>query len=224
MSLFGKEESIRMIGSIRAMRLDNIVVDGRTLPSGWLSENGLHVRVVRELSSFKEDGSIARAGESYHNAIYFTSDYGLDEKRIFRLPGSSMRHNPDHWSQEIVDAEVYSLLNKNQRLIEEKQRLDQKRAEAQLAQDERMRQRDSLIELFFSQHGQKAVTYRKNQIVATCDGLIWQVSSKIHDDVELSSYGDDGKRTRVVSNEAILIPANDKIMREFRSMLHGIST
>lgn len=222
--MFGNPEMIRMITSIRAMRLDNVLVDGRTLPSGWLHENGLNVRVVRELCAFNEDGSIANAGESYHNAIYFTSDYGLDEKRIFRLPGSHIFYdNPNRWSQETVDAEIYYMLDKNQRLIEEKQRLDEKRLAAQDARDERMRQRDSLIELFFSRHGKAAQSFRVNQIVATRDGLIWQISSKIHGDVELSSYGDDGKRSRIVSNEAILIPANDKIIREFRSMLRGIS-
>lgn len=212
-----------MIGSIRAMRLDNVSVDGRTIPSGWLSENGLNVRVVRELCAFKEDGTIARAGESYHNTIYFTSDYGLDEKRIFRLPGSHVFHdNPNRWSQETVDAEVYYMLDKNQRLIEMRQRDNQKRAEAQAAHDQRIRQRDSLIELFFSHHGKTANTFRVGQWVATRNGLIWKVDKKNADSVILcASNGVLDYKT--MPADEILIPANDRIIREFRSMLRGIS-
>src|SRR5690606_35176734 len=162
---------LKSIASITAMRTDNVIVDDRIIPVGWLEENGVNVRIERELSPFNYDGSLAKAGECFLYAIYFTSDYGLDERRIFHLPGSSR----GVWSQSSVDSEIIYILDKNQRLADEKTRQDQKRAEAQRLHDERMNKRDQLIELFFSQHGKPASSYRIGQIVATRDGLIWKI-------------------------------------------------
>lgn len=213
-----KNHLLKSIASIRAMRLDNYLVDGYEIPIGWLSENGVNVRIERELSPFNYDGTFAKAGECFLYAIYFTSDYGLDERRIFHLPGSSR----GVWSQSSVDSEIIYMLDKNQRLADEKTRQDQKRAEAQRLHDERMNKRDQLIELFFSQHGKPASAYRVNQLVATRDGLIWKIDHKESDSIVLCAANEVLDYKSVPHNE-ILVPANDKITREFRSMLHGIS-
>lgn len=212
-----KNHLLKAIASIRAMRLDNYLVDGYEIPIGWLSENGVNVRIERELSPFKPDGTLAQAGECFIYVIYFTSDYGLDERRIFHLPGSSR----GVWSQSSVDSEIIYMLDKNQRLADEKTRQDQKRAEAQRLHDERMCKRDQLIGLFFEQHGKPASSYRIGQIVATRDGLVWKIA-KIHNDVELIPYGGDSMKVRVVPNDELLIPGSKKYRDKFRYELRGI--
>lgn len=211
-----KNHLLKSIASIRAMRLDNYLVDGYEIPIGWLSENGVNVRIERELSPFNYDGSLAKAGECFLYAIYFTSDYGLDERRIFHLPGSSR----GVWSQSSVDSEIIYILDKNQRLADEKTRQDQKRAEAQRLHDERMCKRDQLIGLFFEQHGKPASSYRIGQIVATRDGLVWKIA-KIRNDVELISHGGGNLKVRVVPNDELLVPASKKYRDKFRYELRA---
>lgn len=213
-----KNHLLKAIASIRAMRLDNYLVDGYEIPIGWLAENGIKVSVFREPSPFKPDGTLAQAGECFIYVIYFTSDYGLDERRIFHLPGSSR----GVWSQSSVDSEIIYILDKNQRLADEKTRQDQKLAEEQRLHDERMNKRDQLIELFFSQHGKPASSYRIGQIVATRDSLVWKIASKIRNDVELISHGGGSLNVRVVPNDALLIPASKKYRDKFRYELRGI--
>ena len=214
-----KNHLLKSIASITAMRTDNVIVDDRIIPVGWLEENGVNVRIERELSPFNYDGSLAKAGECFLYAIYFTSDYGLDERRIFHLPGSSR----GVWSQSSVDSEIIYILDKNQRLADEKTRQDQKLAEEQRLHDERMCKRDQLIGLFFEQHGKPASSYRIGQIVATRDGSLWKIASKIHNDVGLIPYGGDSLKVRVVPNDELLVPASKKYRDKFRYELSGIS-
>src|SRR5690606_38596435 len=169
--MFGDKRLYSMIASIAAMRTDNIMVDDRIIPVGWLAENGINVRISRELSAFRDDGTIAKAGEAYYNSIHFTSEYGLDESRTIRLYGR-------HWDQQTVYNEILSLLDLNQRKQNEWERENQKRIEAQRLHDERMCKRDQLIGLFFEQHGKPASSYRIGQIVATRDGLVWKIASR----------------------------------------------
>jgi hypothetical protein len=214
--MFGDKRLYSMIASIAAMRTDNIMVDDRIIPVGWLAENGINVRISRELSAFRDDGTIAKAGEAFYNAIHFTSEYGLDETRTIRL------NYGRHWDQLTVYNEILCLLDLNQRKRDEWECENQKRIEAQRLHDERMNKRDQLIELFFSQHGKPASAYRVNQLVATRDGLIWKIDHKESDSIVLCAANGVLDYKSVPHNE-ILVPANDKITREFRSMLHGIS-
>lgn len=211
-----KNHLLKSIASIAAMRTDNIMVDDRIIPVGWLKENGIDVRVSCELSTFKNDGTIAKAGEAFYNAIHFTSEYGLDETRTIRL------NYGRHWDQLTVYNEILSLLDLNQRKQNEWERENQKRIEAQRLHDERMNKRDQLIELFFSQHGKPASSFRVGQWVATRNGLIWKIDHKESDSIVLCAANGVLDYKSVPHNE-ILVPANDKITREFRSMLHGIS-
>src|SRR5690606_40830088 len=119
-----KNHLLKSIASITAMRTDNVIVDDRIVPVGWLAENGINVRISRELSAFRDDGTIAKAGEAYYNSIHFTSEYGLDESRTIRLYGR-------HWDQQTVYNEILSLLDLNQRKQNEWERENQKRIEAQ---------------------------------------------------------------------------------------------
>jgi hypothetical protein len=212
--MFGDKRLYSMIASIAAMRTDNIMVDDRIIPVGWLAENGINVRISRELSAFRDDGTIAKAGEAYYNSIHFTSEYGLDETRTIRL------NYGRHWDQLTVYNEILCLLDLNQRKRDEWECENQKRIEAQRLHDERMNKRDQLIELFFSQHGKPASAYRVNQLVATRDGLIWKIDHKESDSIVLCAANGVLDYKSVPHNE-ILVPANDKITREFRSMLHG---
>jgi hypothetical protein len=211
-----KNHLIKSIASITAMRTDNVIVDDRIVPVGWLAENGINVRISRELSAFRDDGTIAKAGEAFYNAIHFTSEYGLDETRTIRL------NYGRHWDQLTVYNEILCLLDLNQRKRDEWECENQKRIEAQRLHDERMNKRDQLIELFFSQHGKPASSYRIGQIVATRDGLVWKIDHKESDSIVLCAANGVLDYKSVPHNE-ILVPANDKITREFRSMLHGIS-
>jgi hypothetical protein len=213
--MFGDKRLYSMIASIAAMRTDNIMVDDRIIPVGWLAENGVNVRIERKLSAFRDDGTIAKAGEAFYNAIHFTSEYGLDERRTIRLSGR-------HWDQQTVYNEILSLLDLNQRKQNEWERENQKRIEAQRLHDERMNKRDQLIGLFFEQHGKPASSYRIGQIVATRDGLVWKIA-KIHNDVELISHGGGSLKVRVVPNDELLIPASKKYRDKFRYELHSIS-
>ena len=159
--MFGDKRLYSMIASIAAMRTDNIMVDDRIIPVGWLAENGVNVRIERKLSAFRDDGTIAKAGEAFYNAIHFTSEYGLDETRTIRL------NYGRHWDQLTVYNEILCLLDLNQRKRDEWECENQKRIEAQRLHDERMNKRDQLIELFFSQHGKPASAYRVNRFNAS---------------------------------------------------------
>jgi hypothetical protein len=211
-----KNHLLKSIASITAMRTDNVIVDDRIVPIGWLKENGIDVRVSCELSAFKNDGTIAKAGEAFYNAIHFTSEYGLDETRTIRL------NYGRHWDQLTVYNEILCLLDLNQRKRDEWECENQKRIEAQRLHDERMNKRDQLIELFFSQHGKPASSYRIGQIVATRDGLVWKIASK-HNDVELIPHGGDSLKVRVVPNDVLLIPGSKEYRDKFRYELHSIS-
>jgi hypothetical protein len=213
--MFGDKRLYSMIASIAAMRTDNIMVDDRIIPVGWLAENGVNVRIERKLSAFRDDGTIAKAGEAFYNAIHFTSEYGLDETRTIRL------NYGRHWDQLTVYNEILCLLDLNQRKRDEWECENQKRIEAQRLHDERMNKRDQLIGLFFEQHGKPASSYRIGQIVATRDGLVWKIA-KIHNDVELISHGGGSLKVRVVPNDELLIPASKKYRDKFRYELSGM--
>jgi hypothetical protein len=215
--MFGDKRLYSMIASIAAMRTDNIMVDDRIIPVGWLEENGIKVSVFRELSPFKPDGTLAQAGESYHHVVRFYSDLtAVDERSIFNLPGKGT------WSQESVWAQIAHVLTKHEHYQDLTRQHEEKQASWQQEEDRRIAARDKVIAMFFDKYGKPASSYRIGQIVATRDGLVWKIA-KIHNDVELIPYGGDSMNVRVVPNDELLIPGSKKYRDKFRYELRGIS-
>jgi hypothetical protein len=215
--MFGDKRLYSMIASIAAMRTDNIMVDDRIIPAGWLAENGIKVSVTREPSPFKPDGTLAQAGESYHNVIRFYSDLtAVDESSIFNLPGSSK------WSQESVWAQIAHVLTKHEHYQDLTRQREEKQASWQQEEDRRIAARDKAIAMFFDKYGKSASSYRIGQIVATRDGSVWKIDHKESDSIVLCAANGVLDYKSVPHNE-ILVPANDKITREFRYELRSIS-
>jgi hypothetical protein len=216
--MFGDKRLYSMIASIAAMRTDNIMVDDRIIPVGWLAENGIKVSVTRELSPFKPDGTLAQAGESYHHVIRFYSDLtAVDERCIFNLPGSSK------WSQESVWAQIAYVLTKHEHYRVLARQDEEKQASWQQEEDRRIAARDKAIAMFFDKYGKPASSYRIGQIVATRDGSVWKIASRSAGDVGLIPYGGDNLKISVVPNDALLVPGSKKYRDKFRYELSGIS-
>lgn len=217
--MFADKQIVRMVASIRAMRTDNRAVDGLVVPVGWLAEQGINVQVIREPSPQNRDGSLARAGESFHNAVRFTSAFtALDERSIFDLPGANRK-----WSQDSVDAQVVYVLTKHAHECEILRQQEEKRAAWQQEEDRRKAAREQAIAHFFSTHGIPAARFRVGQLVATSDGLVWKIASKTPDAIELAAMGGQSASTRVVPVESVLVPGNTSARNEFHSLVRGIA-
>jgi hypothetical protein len=217
MNLFSRESDsvVRSVASIRAMRLDNITVDGLIVPAGWLAENGIAVSVKREPSALKPDGSIARAGECWQNVVTFSSA-AIHERNIFYLPGYS-RNN---WTQGGVDAHMVYILDKHERGMEMIRDRESAAAAAESAAAQRAAQYRQRVAQFFELHGKPAREFRANQLVATKDGLIWKVTKGVGG-LLLIAQGDPDKE-RAIAPDEVLVPAGDKYQREFHALAHGV--
>jgi hypothetical protein len=217
MNLFSRESDsvVRSVASIRAMRLDNITVDGLIVPAGWLAENGIAVSVKREPSAFKPDGSIARAGECWQNVVTFSSA-AIHESNIFYLPGYS-RNN---WTQGGVDAHMVYILDKHERGMEMIRDRESAAAAAESAAAQRAAQYRQRVARFFELHGKPAREYRANQLVATKDGLIWKVTKGVGG-ILLIAHGEPDILRPVAADE-ILVPASPKHQREFHALARGV--
>lgn len=184
-----------------------IRVNGFDVPAEWMQrEYGVNVRVFSEVSAFKPDGTIARAGEAFHTVVLFHSPEGIAERRVF----GGWRTT---WTQEIVDYEVFAVVERQRQLLFTKRIDEENRRKAAEADAERKRIRQQMAAYYFQQHGQRVDSFKVGQKVAMLDdGKVWQIVKKHALQVELGWLA----AVRFVPLDTVVIKAAKADLEKFR--------
>lgn len=184
-----------------------ITVYGFQIPAEWMQrEYGVNVRVFSEVSAFKPDGSLARAGEAFHTVVMFHSPEGIAEKRVF----AGWR---TVWTQDVVDYEVFAVVERQRQLLVAKRIDEERRRQAAEADAERKRVRQQMAGYYFQQHGQRVDSFKIGQKVATLDdGKVWQIVKKHALQVELGWLA----AVRFVPLDTVVIKGSKEGLKMFR--------
>lgn len=188
-----------------------IRVYGFELPAEWMQrEYGVNVRVFSELSAFKPDGTLARAGEAFHTVVQFHSPEGIADRRVF----GGWR---TEWSQEMVDYEVFAVVERQRQLLFTKRIDEENRRKIAEADAERKRIRQQHAAFYFQQHGQRIDSFKVGQKIATLDdGKVWQVVKKHALQVELGWLA----AVRFVPRDTVVIKGTKDDLRKFRQAVN----
>lgn len=167
------------IAAIRLARFDNAVYVGYQIPDGFLAEEGVALRVLRELSAQHEDGSWAVAGTSYHDAFQFERlDTGrIIERHIPYLPGFS---KGKHWTQDDMDSVVALVVNRMRIEHENMERFFAHKLNLETRARLLAAARASRVQEYASVHSLPISGVRTGaRVVTIADGKVWTLALKL---------------------------------------------
>jgi hypothetical protein len=149
------------------------VVPGSTLVVPTSLPGGVTIRLEREISAFKADGSIAMAGEAYHWLV------------VIEAAGREMRRfNPvgwrpsNRWTQDMVDSEVRHHIQRGQayiRMVREEQR---RKAAQEAHTRSAQAARKAAFDRMFGEAATPAGKVAAGRYVITRDTRLWKVVEK----------------------------------------------